>query len=113
MSRAFTTEEIRDKFIRQVEAVTGYWIKQGTDSGQSHREVAEGVAYSILAILDGSHMALPGFIVAPSPHESDEVFHIENGDNFYPYNDPEAVKSDIAGYLHEIVFQDKSKEEEE
>jgi len=42
---------------------------------------------------------LPGFIVAPMPHESDQSYHEENGENWFPTNDANAVKCDIAGEL--------------
>ena len=91
--RALTANEVRDAFLMQVAHIVDYW--ENESRAGSVRARLEGVAFSILVALDGSAAALPGFRVSPDPHESDEAFRKERGENWYP-NDV-----DIAGALHE------------
>jgi hypothetical protein len=63
----------------------------------------EGLAFSILVMLDGGSAMLPGFVVAPLPDPSDKDYHIMKGENYFPENHDaaEKIKGDIAGALHE------------
>lgn len=49
-------------------------------------------------------MALPGFIVAPFPHEEDKDYMISQGEDYFPSNDAEKINGDIAGGLHELFY---------
>lgn len=64
-------------------------------------EKMEGLAFSILAAIDGCSMDLPGFILAPYPAKEDKAYHKKNGENYFPYNNRNKIKCDIAGSLHE------------
>ena len=103
--RQYTNDEVRDLFLQQVWTYVRFWTTaklEGDDLG--HRDPTqhrvEGMAFSILAMLDGCSGGLPGFIVAPSPHESDEEYHRGEGENWFPCTPK--VQTDIAGNLHEI-----------
>lgn len=100
--REKTTEEIREEFLKHVRSLIKYWNSvEGKDSPKTCLDRLEGLAFSIMVALDGGAMAVPGFIVAPSPHPDDKEYHISEGSNYYPEN-PE-VKGDIAGALHELL----------
>lgn len=101
MSRELTEIEVRTKFLQHIKDMVRYWEFQ---SDKTPLEKLDGLAFSILAALDGSSAALPSFIVAPLPHEDDKQFHIDKGTNYYPENHQikNEIKSDIAGYLHEL-----------
>lgn len=101
MSREYTTDEIREKFLRHVWNLIEYWEKE--DRPGSTRERLEGLAHSILATLDGASAELPSFIIAPSPHESDKAYHKKEGENWYPENKA-SVNGDIGGALHELLY---------
>jgi hypothetical protein len=103
MSKEKTVDQIRDEFLTHVEHLVEYWDKNTKDK----REAMEGLAFSIMSTLDGSSMALPAFLVAPFPHESDKEYHIENESDYYPYNDESKINGDIAGCLHELIFKDR------
>ena len=101
--REKTVDEIRDEFLAHVRSLVTYWNKlDGKDSPRTQKERLEGLAFSIMVLLDGGTM-LPGFIVAPCPHESDKEYKISQGEDYYPYNDEKNVNGDIAGCLHELL----------
>jgi len=99
MSREYTTDEVRDKLIKHIIHLVDYW--DGIEK-ETSKEKLEGLAFSILSMLDGSG-ELPAFIVAPCPHMDDKEYHQENGENWYAENHNSDVKGDIGGYLHECL----------
>jgi hypothetical protein len=96
MSKKYTNDEVRAKFLSHVNHLVKYWAEQ---PNQTDFEKVEGVAFSILSVIDGCSMNLPGFVLAPQPHKDDKQFHIGNDEDYYPRT--KKVKTDIAGTLHE------------
>lgn len=94
--RAFTAEEVEKQFLTTVANYVEYWA---TLPNKTDREKVEGLAFSMLVILDGGSATLPGFAVTPTPHESDKDYHIERGENYFP------TDVDIAGSLHEVIHR--------
>ena len=99
MSKEFTKQEVREKFLKHIGGLVKYWENQSTTS----KDKLEGLSFSILAAIDGSAMALPSFILAPCPHPDDKKFHIDEESNYYAENHNSDIKCDIAGGLHELV----------
>ncbi len=99
MSRKFTEDEIRDRFIAHVWTMIDY---QEQKESRTSREKLQGLAFSILAAIDGKAMALPAFELCPSPHPDDKQFHIDEGDDYYPEGDEHV---DIAGSLHDRLYR--------
>lgn len=95
--REYTAEEVRDKFLLYVQHLVTYW--ETLEGDDSVRDRMNGLVHSIFTTLDGCSVGLPGFVVAPAPHESDAEYHRDNGENWYP-EAPDAP-GDIAGSLHE------------
>ena len=93
-----TAYEIREEFLTYVRGMVKYW---SAVKGMGEEEKLEGVAFSILSGLDGSAGDMPGFIVTPSVNKADKDYCIGNGEDYYPYTDPQMIKSDIGGALHE------------
>ena len=91
-----TADEVRDKLLSHIWTMIRYWER----NGGVERDKMEGLAFSILVALDGSSSGLPGFVVAPAPHESDIDFHKEHGENWYPPFEEDHV-CDIGGSLHD------------
>jgi hypothetical protein len=103
--RAWTTEETRSRFLAHVWHLVRYWGGHDGSNVEADRpkdRCLEGLAFSLLAAIDGSAMALPGFTLMPAPDESDEEYLKENGANWYPDD------IDIAGGLHELFYPHKS-----
>lgn len=100
MPREYTTNEVRKQFLELVWTCVDYW---GRLPGKTPRERLEGLAFSMLVILDGA-TDLPGFIVAPCPHPDDKEFHKDEDENWFPENHESSVNCDIAGGLHELFY---------
>lgn len=103
MSREKVADEIAAELIEHIRELISFWESTETSS----LEKLNGLAFSILAALDGCSDGVPSFIVAPYAHPEDKQFHIENGTNYYPENHEleEFVKSDIGGSLHELFIR--------
>ena len=104
--REKTVEEVRYEFVDRVGNLVDYWSSQ---EGMSDKDKVEGVAFSILTMLDGCSGSIPGFIVAPLPHEGDTEYNMKNGENYYPQNHNSNVKCDIAGVLHDTFSARRNK----
>jgi len=101
----YTTEEARQIFLKKVWDYVEYWDKESR--ADDARSKLEGLAFSMLVILDGGATDLPGFAVVPCPHESDKKFHEEEGEPWFrPCGE---IEGDIAGSLHEL-FHDAGRE---
>ena len=100
--REFTTEEIRAKVIDHIRNMVNYW---GSLPSKTEIERLEGLAFSILVMLDGNTTDIPGFMLIPNPHESDKEYLISCGENYYPYSKPH--KNDVGGSLHDEFFKPK------
>ncbi len=97
--RELTENEVRDRFLRHVWGAVREWqceARRPTAAGK-----LEGLAFTLLAMLDGSNMTLPKFIVAPDPHASDRPFLAERGENYFPENADTVVYCDLGGSLHD------------
>lgn len=99
--RELTQEEVREKFLAHVWDTIRYWESL---EGKTEREKLEEVAFSLLVLLDRGSGEMPGFLVAPRPHETDKDFHAKHGEPWFPENHEieEQVNCNIAGSLHEL-----------
>jgi len=106
MSREYTREEVRREFLECIDNFIWYWLRRDSEHHKTEAERMSGLVHSILAMIDGAG-PLPGFILAPRPHESDKNFHQDEGENWYPENHKieEQINSDIAGALHDTWYQ--------
>jgi hypothetical protein len=98
--REYTREEVRDAFSGHIRTMIKFW--NGVEN-KSKEEALEGLAFSILAMLDGCSAGLPCFAVIPLPHPEDKNFCIENGENWYPEFEPAEGLCDIGGGLHHLI----------
>jgi hypothetical protein len=102
-ARELTTDEVREKLLRQIWSLVDYWEHE--DRRPDVRGKLSGLAFSILVALDGESCNVPPFIVAPMPHKDDQSYRQQRGKNWYPYNDSDKVKADVAGSLHELFHE--------
>lgn len=106
MSKEFTDDEVRERFLRHVWTMIGYWAgENGSNVPKEYdaRERLSGLAHSLLCTIDGSSMALPSFALAPMPHPDDKEYKRSAGENWYPSAGD--VEHDIAGGLHELMYK--------
>lgn len=101
--RAYTADETRDMLLEYIWTMVRYW---GTGEGsyvdldKPINDRLSGVAFSILAMLDGTTDHLPGFRLVPTPHPDDEQYHRDEGENWF---DPANAVEDM---LHEHFYRD-------
>jgi hypothetical protein len=96
MSRAYTEQEVREKFLKTVWRIVDFWDKEASEE-RSIRERLSGVAFSILAAIDGENGSLPAFDLVCAPHENDKEYHENRGEDYYPPED-----CNISGNLHHV-----------
>ena len=103
--RQHTVEEARELFLGHVRGMIRYWANLPVSQKPADETEAEwrtsGIAFSILAAIDGSAMALPGYVLAPAPHPDEQELLRAEGSNWHPPA-PDAP-FDIAGPLHELL----------
>jgi len=100
----YTEDEVRQAFLEHVWQTIDYWDGAYDQKVAQYacREKLEGLAFSLLAMLDGCSADLPGFIVAPCPHPDDKAYLQGEGENWYPENHDTDIACDIGGGLHDI-----------
>ena len=103
--RVMTKEEVTTAFLRAVRGCITYWLKEAREP--STKGKLEGLAHSMLVIIDGGHGEMPAFVLAPLPAKEDKEFCRSEGRNWYPQNHDSNVKCDIAGELHSGVLNEK------
>lgn len=102
MSRAYTPEEVRDKFMQHVRETVKYWAT--VDGPKTIEDRCSGVAHSILCLIDGVTM-LPAFTVSVNPHPDDTQYYIDNQENWFEPGMPITGCSDLR-LLHEMLHDD-------
>ena len=108
--REMTAKECRDAFIRHVRHMIDYW-NELVPKDMTQRERIEGIAFSILASLDGDCVGLPSFLIAPNPHPGDQEFSTAHGSNWWPenYQIERQLNGELGGALHESLFSKDEK----
>lgn len=97
--REKTKEEVVDEMLDHIHMLVNYWTYE--TSKQDLKERLEGLAFSILTMLDGCS-GLPAFDLVPHPHPTDKEYHISNGEDWYPET---VINDDIM--LHDSFFKEK------
>lgn len=100
--RALTVWEARTRFLNHVMGIIHHWEYESR-TPDLHGKM-EGMAFSMLVMLDGGSGDMPGFIVAPRGTKEDEEFIASIGEDWWTYvpQDVERkIQSDISGSLHD------------
>jgi hypothetical protein len=109
--RELTKEEARKRFLETVYGIAQYWAKESREIDVTAK--CEGVAFSILSLLDGCNGNMPGFLLIPAPHPSDKDYMKDEGEDWFRDYPESAEEYDIGGNcLHEL-FQGVRREMEE
>jgi hypothetical protein len=99
---AYSKEEMRNIFLAGVEQNVHYWASL-TD--KTDREKCEGVAFSIMVMLDGSAGCLPCAVdLSLSPNPDDKQFHIDEGEKYVEAG--MLINDDV--HLHDLIFKDRT-----
>ena len=91
--RAYTPEELRNNVLNHVRLMVEYWA---TLPGLDERSRCDGVAFSILTMIDGSADQPPMALVALSSDE-DKKYSVEKGENWVEHGT--VINDDVM--LHE------------
>lgn len=102
MCHMLTKEEARERFLKEVWNIVWCWEKRAPDKTQLER--LEGVAFSILTLLDGDVGTHPGYLVIPNETPEDQQWRKDQGDDWYPLNVVSEDECDIGGGMHEHFF---------
>jgi len=108
----YAEAEVREAFLKHVWETIDYWDGKYDQMVAQYpcRRKLEGLAFSLLVMLDEGSADIPGFIVAPCPHPDDKAFLQGEGENWWPENHEADVACDIGGTLHDS-FHNVRKEE--
>lgn len=96
--RSITLEEARDIFLDSIRGIVSYWYRVGGGT----ENIASGIAFSILVLIDGESPDFPAIDLVLRPHPDDEEYLRDQGENWY--QDGMVLNSDVM--LHEH-FHDK------
>lgn len=81
MSRAWTKEEVQERFLNHMKSIAEYWINETRAS--TPREKVEGLLFSMMGTFDGESGGFPAVDLSVCPHEDDKDYHESEGDNWY------------------------------
>lgn len=107
MTTAYTADEALSHYMDHVRAMVKYWahlpeIDQATGRAMTIEDRCEGVAFSILTMIDGCS-ALPGLNLTLDPHPDDKAHHIAEGNQYYQ---PDmCINGEVS--MHEILVGTK------
>ena len=99
MSKPITKEQTREDFLKQIKSIVWYWASSNVHD-VTMMERCEGVAFSILVMLDGGS-GLPAFDVIVRPHPDDQSFHEAEGEDYYV--DGMVINDDCQ--LHDLFYK--------
>lgn len=77
---AYSEKEVKDMFLKKIKSITNYWSNY---ESKSNKERCEGVAFSILALIDGCSVGFPAIDMRLAPHPDDKQYHIDNDEDYF------------------------------
>lgn len=77
---AYSEEEARDMFLKKIKYITNFWSNYEL---RSNKEKCEGVAFSILALIDGCSVDFPAINMFLAPHPDDKQYFIDNDEDYF------------------------------
>jgi hypothetical protein len=103
MGHEYSQKEVQRIFMGRYADLVQHWKR----AEGSPDERIEGLAFSILSMLDGCHAGMPAFELLPSPAPSDKACAQDEDENWWPeYPDPEdGVTVHGSDQLHEMFFK--------
>ena len=107
--RPYTKEEAQKAVLRNIANTTKYWLKESR--AKTTEAKLTGLAFSILAMIDGSAIGLPAMDIVLRPHISDEDFHRSRGEKWW--QDGMAINDEV--HLHDMwheIYEEVKKEDD-
>jgi hypothetical protein len=108
MSREYTKEEVTYMFMEQVKTSINHWA----EFDGNKKDSLEGLAHSMLSIIDGCTL-LPGFALIPQPHQEDKECLEEEGRNYFRQfeGDDMDIGGELRYYLSRMELAKKNAKE--
>jgi len=78
--KKISAKKARTRFLSHIKMLVKYWANV---DGINVEEKLDGLAFSILATIDGSSIELPAMDLVLRPHESDKDYCKSNGENWF------------------------------
>lgn len=100
--RVYTDEEILNKVMAHIWSLIDYWDEV---ENRPSREKITGAVFSILSMLDGCSTELPGFLIAPRPHEDDKDYLVDQGENYFPEN--HEIENQLKGEIGKFMLHEQ------
>ena len=114
-SREYTVEEMQKQFIEAIYSDIEYWKNlekyHSFEEPPTLDEKMEGLAHSILTLIDGFSMHGSGYALIPISTQEDIDYNIENGTNYRPQYEPDGV-ADLGGELRYLFKEYKPQSKE-
>lgn len=97
MSKPISKEQLRENLLKQVRMYAHTWASYPDKTPQ---ERCDGVAFSILALLDGSDIELPTFDLVARPHPDDKAYQQKRREDWVV--DGQVINDDV--HLHDMYY---------
>jgi hypothetical protein len=97
MSKPISKEQLRLQFRNSIRMYAREWASYPNKTLQ---ERSDGLAFSILALLDGSDVNLPAFDLVARPHPDNEAYHKAHGQDWIV--DGQVINDDV--HLHDMYY---------
>jgi hypothetical protein len=81
--RVFTKEEVLNDFMDGIRSLVDYWSSEDYVKDRDQRYRLQGLAHSILTLIDGLSSDNPGFNLVVNVHPEDKEYNIKRGENYY------------------------------
>lgn len=103
--RAFTLQESRTLFVQKCRNIAEYWAEEPK---QTELDRCMGVVHSIFATIAGCSLDVPGFMLVPFPDPTDQDYHREQGENWFPLSETleDAQNNDIGNGLNYFLYNE-------
>lgn len=77
---AYSENEVRDMFLKKIKSITNCWSNY---EAKTNKERCEGVAFSILALIDGCSLDFPAINMLLAPHPDDKKYCIARDEDYF------------------------------
>ncbi len=93
--------KVREEFLDHIRGIAKYWANESR--AQTPQEKCDGVAFSILTMLDGCAGMMPAFDVSVSLSEEDRKYYQKEKENWY--ENGMVINNDV--HLHELYYKEQ------
>lgn len=100
MSREYTQQEIQNEFLNNIRGMVDTW----SQADMSDKGKLLGLAFSILAMIDGTTPGFPQIELVLNPHPDDKQYRTKQGLNYYPEGATIAVDDSLHDLWHKRGF---------